>query len=58
MNRSEKPVNWTVGYHIRSADGVTLDFTLDAAVARKIAGQERAHIYEVTKAGGQSVRIS
>lgn len=51
------PNNWTVGYHVRSACGVTLDFTVDLAAARKTANEERADVYEVTRATGRSVKL-
>jgi hypothetical protein len=51
------PKNWTIGYHVRSADGVSLDFTTDLAAARKVAHDERADVYEVTRSSGRSVRI-
>jgi len=51
------PKNWTVGYHVRTADGVSLDFTTDLAAARKYADQIGAHVYEVTRSSGRSVRI-
>jgi len=49
-------INWTVGYHVRSCDGVTIDFTLDIAAARKIAFTERAAIFRVNRVTGHAVR--
>lgn len=51
------PKNWTVAYHVRSADGATLEFTVDLAAARKVAGDERADVYEVTRSSGRSVKL-
>jgi hypothetical protein len=51
------PKNWTVAYHVRSADGITHDFTTDLAAARKLAGEQSAFIYEVTRSSGRSVKL-
>lgn len=44
-------------FHVRSADGVTLDYTSDLAAALKYGNECRAQVYEVNRITGRSVKI-
>jgi hypothetical protein len=44
-------------YHVRSADGVSLDYTDDLTAALKYGRECRAQVYEVNRITGRATKI-